>query len=123
PQTIGGMASIRCTVVWCRHVRNHIHEAAVRFDRPIDLWRHIEGADAAADLATRIDPVELEGRVLVLSKLDVMRDIIVQELTPTKLKLQAFGDVEEAVASAASEPPDVILYDPDLDDEDPAEAI
>lgn len=123
PQTIGGTASIRCTVIWCRHVRNHLHECAVRFDRPIDLWKHIEGAEAAADLATRIDPTELEGTILILSDLELMRDILVQMLAETKLQIHAFTDIDEALASARTDPPDLVLYDANDDTKDHAATV
>lgn len=123
PQTIGGTASIRCTVIWCRHVRNHIHECAVRFDRPIDLWKYIEGAEAAADLATRIDPTELEGTILILSDEELMRDMIVQMLAETKLQIHAFTDIDEAIASARTDPPDLVLYDANDDTKDHASII
>ena len=123
PQTIGGTASIRCTVIWCRHVRNHIHECAVRFDRPIDLWKHIEGAEAAADLATRIDPTELQGTILILSDLELMRDMIAQMLAETNLQIHAFTDLEEALASARTDPPDLALFDANDDTCDHAAII
>lgn len=123
PQTIGGTASVRCTVIWCRHVRNHLHECAVRFDRPIDLWKHIEGAEAAADLATRIDPNDLQGTILILSDEELMRDIIVQMLAETKLQIHAFTSIDDALASARTDPPDLVLYDANDDMKDHASVI
>lgn len=120
PQTIGSDAAMRCTVIWCRHVRNHVHEAAVIFEHPIDLWRHIEGAEAGADLATRIDPKELKGRVLVLSEDDLMREMIVHELSETELHILSHSDLDEAIKNAQAEPPDVVLYDLEPDKENAA---
>ena len=118
PLTIGGQASIRCIVLWCRHIKNHIHEAAVRFERPIDLWRHIEGAEAAADLATRIDPSELRGRIIVFSDSELFRDMIGQQLSATKLDLHISGDLAELGKMAQASPPELALLDADFDTAD-----
>lgn len=122
-QTVGGYASLRCAVLWCRHVRNHVHEAAIRFERPVDLWRHIEGAEAAADLATRIDPSELSGRILVLSEVDLIREIIVEELSATKLKVQVCATLDEAIKLARQESPEIVIFDANLDAGDVEDSI
>ncbi|RMH30505.1 MAG: response regulator [Planctomycetota bacterium] len=118
PQTVGGFLPIRCTVIWCRHLRDHIHEAAIRFERPIDLWRHIESAEAAADLTTRIDPTELKGRVHVLSASDLFRDLMAQELGPTNLDLKVSDSTDDAAPTAQTDPPELVLLHADFDNTD-----
>ena len=123
PQTMGGFMGVRCTVIWCRHLRNHIHEIAVRFERPIDLWRHIESAEAAADLTTRIDPNELKGRVHLYSGSDLFRDLMAQELALTNLDLTVSADIQELCTAAQTSPPELVLLHADFDTEDVAAQV
>lgn len=118
PLTVGGFTSIRCTVIWCRHVRNHIHEAAVLFEQPIDLWRHMEGADAAADIGTRIDPAELNGSVLIFSESELFRDLIAHQLEETKLQMHIGGDLEEIGRKAQTDPPELVILNAEFEGSD-----
>lgn len=118
PLEVGGASTIHSKVLWCTHVRDHIHEVGFRFDQVIDLWRYVEGAEAAVGATSRIDPNELQGDLLIVSDLALMCEAYQQDLKETRLKIRTFSASDEAIDSIGQQPPDLIIFDFDLDSSD-----
>jgi CheY-like chemotaxis protein len=118
PLAVGGSASIRASVLWCRHVRDHIHEIGFRFEQPIDLWRFVEGAEAAVDATSRIDPSELAGNIAIFSDLELMGEVYQHELRETQLEVNVYSNLEDLLESIGSQSTDLIICDIDLDSTD-----
>lgn len=118
PLAVGGTSSIRAAVLWCRHVRDHIHEVGFRFEQPIDLWRYVEGAEAAVDASSRIDPSELTGDIAIFSDLELMCETYKHELRETQLKVRVFSKLDDLLESIGPQPTDLIICDLDLDASD-----
>jgi DNA-binding response OmpR family regulator len=115
PTIWGGEEPTRGVVTWTRHITGMIHEVAMRFEKPIELWRFIESDESSAhSIAQSFDVESLVGDVLLLDNLEVECKICEYHLASTQLKLVAATTLDAALAELELNSFDAILCDLNL---------
>lgn len=115
PTIWGGEEPTRGVVLWTRHVTGMIHEVAIRFEKPIELWRFIESDESSAhSIAQSFDVESLIGDVLLLDDLEVECKICAYHLSSTQIKLVTVTTVDDALSEMELNSFDAILCDLNL---------
>jgi len=125
PTIWGGEEAIRGRIVWCRVLTGMVHEAGVRFEAPVDLWRFLEGEEGGEDAkrTTSGDHHDLDGKVLLLDDLEIECRMCEHHLAPTKLELVTCTTLVKALELAREDTFDAVLCDINLGDLPGEEAI
>ena len=125
PTIWGGEEAIRGRVLWCRVLSGMIHEAGVRFETPVDLWRFLEGEEGGPnnDRSSNGDHRDLDGRVLLLDDLEIECRMCEHHLAPTKLELVTCTTLVKALELVRDDNFDAVLCDINLGDLPGEEAI
>lgn len=100
----------------CNHVRGLIHEVGVRFDKEIPA-RDFVRTDPFSDAFSleNVEPMKLQGCVVVVDDSEMDQRIIKHYLRETQLRVRMAGGVEEGV-KLISEGCDLVLCDFNLPD-------
>lgn len=118
PKVNGDYGIVYGSIARCRHVQGTIHELGVKFETSIQARDYLK-IDPFADgfSLERVNPEELKGNILYIEDSAMDQSLIRHYLRETQIRLQFAGTKDEACLKA-SEGPDLILCDYNLENED-----
>lgn len=118
PKVNGDLGVVMGTVVRCRHVQGTVHELGVKFEAVVQARDYLK-IDPFADgfSLERVKPEELKGNILYIEDAAMDQSLIRHYLRETQIRLQ-FAVTKDEAYLKASEGPDLILCDNNIENED-----
>lgn len=123
PHPRRGVVPIKATIARCSHIRGIVHEIGLVFGEQINVREFIasEELDECFSIE-KIDPEQLEGRLLLISPSELDHRIIKHFLRETLMRVSTASNAEEALQQAR-EGCDIILVELHMDEVSGAELV
>lgn len=119
PTLDGATESIKADVVHCRLVRGRVHELGLRFDRVIDPYCFVVGANGAAP-PVQFGDVSLHKTALLLDDEPTEHALAAEGLSGTNIKLLGAENAREMLDTLAGTVVDLLICDLELGPDQPS---